>query len=231
MPTPPPCVPLVLWTCLNDCEKCVHLVRWLVGVVCDSIRNTTLDIISRLPASEAVEPFAAVLMTSVMKCLEDDNEENALVCLRVLFELFKNVKTTSMEVGRWWACMFGRRVCDSALCGFRVCTSMSPCVQFAFVSDVVRTAAPCNHERVSHVFAAGQQCASTFVTLATTFFRAFGDIMTKSFSAQSRERVVEAPDPTDDVGGTVLPAPLQLCVVSAGKTSCRSRWSCVCPCT
>ena len=104
---------------------CVHLRRWVVGVVCDSIRNTTLDIISRLPASEAVEPFAAVLMTSVMKCLEDDNEENALVCLRVLFELFKNVKTTSMEVGRWWACMFGRRVCDSALCGFRVCTSMS----------------------------------------------------------------------------------------------------------
>ena len=63
-----------------------------------SIRNSTLDVFNRLPANEFLEPHAPSIMMAVMDCLRVDNEENALVCLRVMFEIFKNVKSQAMEV-------------------------------------------------------------------------------------------------------------------------------------
>ena len=50
---------------------------------------------------EPLEPVAGAVMQSVVGCLDVDNEENALLCLRILFELFKNVKNSAMEVRRF----------------------------------------------------------------------------------------------------------------------------------
>lgn len=44
-----------------------------------------------------MEPQAGVLMSVVLECLANDNEENALVCLRILFEVLKNIKSSVME--------------------------------------------------------------------------------------------------------------------------------------
>jgi hypothetical protein len=143
-----------------------------------SIRNTTLDIISRLPANEAVEPYAANLLSAVMDCLSADNEENALVCLRILFELFKNVKTSQMEVG------------DLRCPASRACRAPDPTPGTRLLLGLLNLLLWC------------QMCASKFVELARNFFQAFGDILTRSFSASAVTRTVEAPDPiADDVGG------------------------------
>lgn len=48
--------------------------------------------------NDALEPYAVNLINAVLACLQTDNEENALVCLRVMFDVFKIVKSMPMEV-------------------------------------------------------------------------------------------------------------------------------------
>jgi hypothetical protein len=56
-------------------------------------------------------------MPAVLDCLSQDNEENALVCLRILFEVLKSVKSAAMEV------RVGALVCRG-VCG--VCVTLAP---------------------------------------------------------------------------------------------------------
>lgn len=55
-------------------------------------RHVLLEILNRLPNNEVLQPYAVDLLrlaTSVLSC---DNEENALTCLRIIFDLHKNYR-------------------------------------------------------------------------------------------------------------------------------------------
>ncbi|KAK9813301.1 hypothetical protein WJX72_012102 [[Myrmecia] bisecta] len=56
------------------------------------LRNLVLEILNRLPANEMLRPFANDLMKLALLVLQKDNEDNALICLRILFDLHKAYK-------------------------------------------------------------------------------------------------------------------------------------------
>lgn len=56
------------------------------------IRKLILEMIHRLPSNEHLRPFVRQILSLVFKLLETDNEENVLVCLRIIIELYKQYK-------------------------------------------------------------------------------------------------------------------------------------------
>jgi len=60
-------------------------------------RNILLEILNRLPSqspnqNECLRPYALELIRMAMHLLEVDNEPNAVICLRIIFELHKNYR-------------------------------------------------------------------------------------------------------------------------------------------
>ena len=60
------------------------------------MRNTILEVIHRFPYNEALKTYAKDLMASLMKLMHLDNEENAVICLKIIVDLHKNY-TVIME--------------------------------------------------------------------------------------------------------------------------------------
>ncbi|GAM17862.1 hypothetical protein SAMD00019534_010370 [Acytostelium subglobosum LB1] len=58
------------------------------------IRNTILEILNKLPNNDILKPQVQNLLQLSMYLIEVDNEENALVCLRIIMELHKNYRPT-----------------------------------------------------------------------------------------------------------------------------------------
>ena len=56
------------------------------------IRNTVLEILNRLPNNEHLRPFSHNLLKLSMYLLEVENEENAVICLRIIIDLHKNYR-------------------------------------------------------------------------------------------------------------------------------------------
>jgi transformation/transcription domain-associated protein len=56
------------------------------------VRNTVLDILNRLPTTPALQPYAANLLKLSMFLLEVENEENAVICLRIIIDLHKSFR-------------------------------------------------------------------------------------------------------------------------------------------
>eukprot|EP00899_Mesostigma_viride_P026573 jgi/Mesvir1/70/Mv13673-RA.2 len=56
------------------------------------LRNVLLEILNRLPHTEFLRPYVPDLMKLSMQVLEQDNEDNALICLRIIFDLHKNFR-------------------------------------------------------------------------------------------------------------------------------------------
>jgi len=48
--------------------------------------------ICRLPTNESLRPFLKPILSLMLKLLEIDNEENVLVCLRIIIELHKQYR-------------------------------------------------------------------------------------------------------------------------------------------
>jgi transformation/transcription domain-associated protein len=55
-----------------------------------------LEIIHRFPYNEALKTYAKDLMVALMNLLSQDNEENAVICLKIIVDLHKNY-TALME--------------------------------------------------------------------------------------------------------------------------------------
>jgi len=62
------------------------------GGVEQKIRNTILEILNRLPNNEHLRPFSHNLLKLSMFLLEVENEENAIICLRIIIDLHKNYR-------------------------------------------------------------------------------------------------------------------------------------------
>ncbi|KAI8819858.1 uncharacterized protein EV422DRAFT_620718 [Fimicolochytrium jonesii] len=56
------------------------------------LRTTLLEIIQRLPPTEALKPILAHIMNALMRLLRDDNEDNGALALKILVDLHKNFK-------------------------------------------------------------------------------------------------------------------------------------------
>ncbi|XP_043599030.1 transformation/transcription domain-associated protein isoform X1 [Bombus pyrosoma] len=58
------------------------------------VRKLILEMIHRLPSNEYLRPYVKQILSLMSKLLETDNEENVLVCLRIIIELHKQYKPT-----------------------------------------------------------------------------------------------------------------------------------------
>ncbi|KAE8910303.1 hypothetical protein PF005_g1396 [Phytophthora fragariae] len=55
-------------------------------------RKVLLQILNRLPSNEALRPYVAQLLQLLMEVLQKDNEDNALIALKTLFDLHRNYR-------------------------------------------------------------------------------------------------------------------------------------------
>ncbi|KAL6959953.1 non-specific serine,threonine protein kinase [Sarracenia purpurea var. burkii] len=58
------------------------------------LRNIVVEILNRLPHSEVLRPFVQDLLKVAMHVLTADNEENGLICIRIIFDLLRNFRPT-----------------------------------------------------------------------------------------------------------------------------------------
>lgn len=56
------------------------------------LRNIVVEILNRLPHSEVLRPFVQELLKVSMNVLREDNEENGLICIRIIFDLLRNFR-------------------------------------------------------------------------------------------------------------------------------------------
>ncbi|GLT44576.1 hypothetical protein SLA2020_184620 [Shorea laevis] len=56
------------------------------------LRNIAVEILNRLPHSEVLRPFVQDLLKVAMQVLTTDNEENGLICIRIIFDLLRNFR-------------------------------------------------------------------------------------------------------------------------------------------
>lgn len=75
------------------------------------VRKLILEMIHRLPSNEYLRPYVRNILTLMSKLLETDNEENVLVCLRIIIELHKQYKPTfNPEVSNVFSLFFVIRI-------------------------------------------------------------------------------------------------------------------------
>ncbi|KAJ6378431.1 hypothetical protein OIU78_028637 [Salix suchowensis] len=58
------------------------------------LRNIVVEILNRLPHSEVLRPFVQDLLKVAMQVLTTDNEENGLICIRIIFDLLRTFRPT-----------------------------------------------------------------------------------------------------------------------------------------
>ncbi|CAN7108366.1 unnamed protein product [Brassica rapa subsp. narinosa] len=56
------------------------------------LRNVVLEILNRIPHSEVLRPYVQDLLKVAMQVLTTDNEENGLICIRIIFDLLRNFR-------------------------------------------------------------------------------------------------------------------------------------------
>ncbi|KAJ3211873.1 hypothetical protein HDU67_004198 [Dinochytrium kinnereticum] len=54
------------------------------------LRNIILEIIHRFPFNDVLKPYSPDLISLLLQILRNDNEENAVICLKIINELYKN---------------------------------------------------------------------------------------------------------------------------------------------
>ena len=58
----------------------------------NKVRQMILEIFSRFPSTEVIRPIVMDLMTIGLKVLQEDNEENAIISLKIMFDLHKTYR-------------------------------------------------------------------------------------------------------------------------------------------
>lgn len=58
------------------------------------LRNVVVEILNRLPHSEVLRPFVQDLLKVSLQVLTQDNEDNALIAIRIIFDLLRNFRPT-----------------------------------------------------------------------------------------------------------------------------------------
>jgi transformation/transcription domain-associated protein len=58
------------------------------------LRNVVIEILNRLPHSEVLRPFVQDLLKLSLRVLTQDNVDNALLAIRIVFDLLRNFRPT-----------------------------------------------------------------------------------------------------------------------------------------
>lgn len=69
-------------------DRCAQLVDNKIN----KFRHVILEILHRLPNNEVLKPYVQELLLLVMSVVDNDNEDNAIQGLRVVFDLQKNYR-------------------------------------------------------------------------------------------------------------------------------------------
>ncbi len=69
------------------------LTQFVDGVE-QKLRNILLEILNRLPNNDLLRPYVSSLLKLTMFLLEVENEENAVICLRIIIDLHKSYRPT-----------------------------------------------------------------------------------------------------------------------------------------
>jgi transformation/transcription domain-associated protein len=56
------------------------------------LRNLLLEVLYRLPQNDTLKPYATELLQLLMDLLKIENEDNAVICLKIIIELYKSYK-------------------------------------------------------------------------------------------------------------------------------------------
>jgi transformation/transcription domain-associated protein len=56
------------------------------------LRNLLLEVLYRLPQNDTLKPYATELLQLLMFLLKIENEDNAVICLKIIIELYKSYK-------------------------------------------------------------------------------------------------------------------------------------------
>eukprot|EP00250_Pteridium_aquilinum_P025117 c30180_g1_i1 orf=1-957(-) len=56
------------------------------------LRNVIIEILNRLPHTDVIRPFLQDLLKLLMHIVTTDNEENGLVCMRIIFDLHRSFR-------------------------------------------------------------------------------------------------------------------------------------------
>ncbi|CEG01408.1 Tetratricopeptide-like helical [Ostreococcus tauri] len=60
----------------------------------NALRHVVYEILNRLPFNEVLRPYESELLDLALESLREENEKNALLCLRVIFDLHRNFRPT-----------------------------------------------------------------------------------------------------------------------------------------
>ena len=58
----------------------------------NKIRRVTLEILHRLPCNDTLRPHASTILSVSMDVLKNDYEENALIAIKITFDLHKTYR-------------------------------------------------------------------------------------------------------------------------------------------
>ena len=58
----------------------------------NKVRHSLLEIINKFPNNETLKPYVYEIMILSLKVLADDNEENAIIALKIVFDLHKSFR-------------------------------------------------------------------------------------------------------------------------------------------
>ncbi|KAJ2606540.1 transcription-associated protein 1 [Coemansia sp. RSA 1722] len=78
----------ILWPVIRDLLLKTPPV-FVSSVPEQKLRSTLLEIIQRIPHSEVFRPVVLEVVTTLLKLVKVENEENAVVCLKIIYELHR----------------------------------------------------------------------------------------------------------------------------------------------
>lgn len=61
------------------------------------LRNVVLEVLSRLPHNEVLRPFVQDLLMVSMQVLTTDNEENGILCIRIILDIGNNYRPPTLK--------------------------------------------------------------------------------------------------------------------------------------
>lgn len=98
------------------CVTCTLYVSLCMGVQTvdnpeHKLRNVVLEVLNRLPHNEVLRPYVPELLRLALQVLGSDNEDNAIIALRIIFDLHKNFRP-HLEQQVQPFLDFVRKVCD-----------------------------------------------------------------------------------------------------------------------
>lgn len=71
----------------------MHFSVWHTDAAfCQKLRNILLEIIYRLPQTEALKEYVPELCKALMKILRVENEDNAVVCVKIIIDLHRSFR-------------------------------------------------------------------------------------------------------------------------------------------